>query len=230
MSPCCLYIFSPSSCNAFCFRSSQCGSDSLPKPPCWGQLVWHSCKMAKKWEEENWLELRKRTAKMRADSMAEPFPSTGSPADADCTAPSLPGLYPSLLWLKIATGLRVTGKGEVSTRLCKYRAVSSFVDQVDIWNALDVQIINKPHWANWIFPVETIYINTLLTFLRALFCKVMLTLVGIWESLHTWCRLSLLKDTVACIRSVSTLSSNKTQDLNKTAFSKVLPCYQTVLQ
>lgn len=37
------------------------------------------------------------------------------------------------------------------TRLCKYRVVSSFVDQVDVWNALNVQIINKPCWANSIF-------------------------------------------------------------------------------
>lgn len=108
----------------------------------------------------------------------------------------------SLLWLKIATGLRVIGKGEVGKRMCKHRVVSSFVDQVDVWNVLNVQIINKSHWANSVFPVETIYVSTLLTFLQVLFYKVILTLVGVWELLHSWYTLSLLKDTVVCLRSV----------------------------
>lgn len=70
--------------------------DSLPRPPCWGRLVRHRCSAAKNWEHENWLDLRDRRAKMRADSTVDPFSATKLPADGACTAPSLPGLCPPL--------------------------------------------------------------------------------------------------------------------------------------
>lgn len=172
MSPCCLYIFSPLFLQCFPF----------PLLPVWFRLPPRASLLG-----PAGLTQLQNCREVRAEKLVR-VERVGSKNEGRLHGRALPlcqvsswwrlyssissrSLSLSLLCLKIATGQRVTGKGEVSTRLCKYRVVSSFVDQVDIWNALDIQIISKPNWANSIFPVETIYVSTLLTFLRALFLQ-----------------------------------------------------------
>lgn len=87
--------------------------DCLPRPLCWGQLVWHTCRVAKKLEHENWLDLRDQRAKKRADPTAKPSSSTKLPADGSFQLVQLHffqlSASLSLLWLELATDLREWG-------------------------------------------------------------------------------------------------------------------------